>query len=91
MQASHHHICWAPPRKTLKCQFQSQKSDTQVPAMAVTTMMDDRWMCDGDMRKMGCMVDRWKKAKRRGSYTVEKGGTWRLHGSEDRADIRRPW
>lgn len=23
--------------------------------------------------------------------TVEKGETWRLHGSEDWADIRRPW
>lgn len=57
------------PMKDTQCQLQSLKCDTQVPAMDVTTM-DGRWICDRDMEKMVCKVERWKRKQSQGAHTL---------------------
>lgn len=56
--------------------------DTQAPAVATTTM--DEKMCDGEMGKMGSVVEMEEETKLKGSYTVEKGGTRDLKAVKNR-------
>jgi hypothetical protein len=41
-------------------------------------------MCDGEMGKMGSVVEMEEETKLKGSYTVEKGGTRDLKAVKNR-------